>query len=239
MIPKKIHYCWFGKKPLPELALECIESWHKHMPDWEYTLWNESNFDIGFNNYCKEAYDAGKFAFVSDIARLVALKNVGGLYLDVDFKVFKSFEGLLGYKAFAGFEGSKYSPVMMGVCASEPNGEWVSEALKAYDNRHFIKPDGGVDLTTNVAFITQIMASNGFRQDGTEQDYLDCHIFPVDYFCPRHTTGEYIRTKNTYCEHKGLGSWNGSAGNWKVKLLNHFGQNNRTRLIKIKRALLG
>ena len=106
-IPKRIHYCWFGKSDFPELAQRCIASWHQFMPDFEYKLWNEDNFDVKSHPYTEEAYAEGKYAFVSDYVRLYALEREGGMYLDVDFMVYKSFEVLLAYKAFAGFEGSK------------------------------------------------------------------------------------------------------------------------------------
>ena len=239
MIPRTIHYCWFGRGEIPQLAQVCIASWHKYMPDWEYKLWNEENFDVNNASYTAEAYKAGKYAFVSDYVRLYALKQMGGVYFDVDFEVYKAFDDLLHYHAFAGIEGSKHNPVMMGVCASEPHGQWVTEMMEAYQHRHFLKPDGTPDLTTNVQFITGIMASNGFRQDGTEQDYKDLHVFPVDYFSPRHTTGEYIKTENTYCEHKGLASWSNKKKGLKDRVLDLVGQKNRTRLIKYKRKLIG
>ncbi len=237
MIPKTIHYCWFGEKMLPQLALDCIASWHKYMPEWEFKLWNEENFDVNSTPYTKEAYETDKMAFVSDYVRLWALEKEGGLYMDVDFEVYKPFDNLLHYHAFAGIEGSKRQPVMMGVCASEPHGQWVTEMLEAYRDRHFLKADGTMDLTTNVQFITALMAANGFRQDGTEQDYKDLHVFPVDYFSPRHTTGEYIRTENTYCEHKGLESWSENKKGWKGAVLKLVGQKNMTRFIKLKRRL--
>ena len=239
MIPKTIHYCWFGQGEMPLLAKDCIATWHKYMPDWEFKPWDENNFDINSIPYTAEAYKAGKYAFVSDYVRLYALKQMGGVYFDVDFEVHKAFDDLLHYHAFAGIEGSKHNPVMMGVCASEPHGQWVTEMMEAYRNRHFLQPDGTLDLTTNVQFITGIMASNGFRQDGTEQDYKDLHVFPVDYFSPRQTTGEYIRTENTYCEHKGLVSWSTKKKGWKDHVLDLVGQKNRTRLIKFKRKLIG
>ena len=238
MIPKKIHYCWFGRGEMPRLAKDCIASWHKYMPDYEYKLWNEDNFEVNSTPYTMEAYEAKKYAFVSDVARLCALEKEGGLYLDVDFEVYKPFDDLMRYKAFAGFEGSKHSPVMMGVCASEPHGEWVSEMLAAYKDRHFVGMDGTLDMTTNVQFITRIMSNGGFRQDGTEQDYKDCHVFPVDYFCPSHTTGEYLRTHNTYCEHKGISSWLETDSGWKAWLLSVLGPKNKIRIIKLKRKLL-
>ena len=239
MIPKKIHYCWFGHGALPQLAKDCIASWHRYMPDWEYKLWNEDNFDVSSVPYVKEAYEAGKYAFVSDYVRLWVLCREGGLYMDVDFMVYKSFEDLLQWKAFAGFEGSKHAPLMMGVCASEAHGEWVTEMLNAYQDRHFFLSDGRMDVTTNVQFITAVMASNGFRQDGSEQAYKDLQVFPVDYFCPRQTTGEYFRTENTYCEHMGLDSWADRNGGWKAWVKKKISQKNMTRLIKLKRKLFG
>jgi len=208
------------------------------MPDWEYKLWNEDNFDVYCNDYCREAYEARKFAFVSDYVRLWALEREGGLYMDVDFEVFKSFEPLLVHSAFAGFEGSKRNPVMMGVCASQPHGEWITEMLDSYNDRHFILTDGSYDMTPNTSFLSNIMCSKGFVMNGREQDYKDLHVFPVDYFCPRLTTGEYIRTENTYCEHLGLASWAEGNGGWKEKVLSIFGPEMRIRLIKLKRKIL-
>ena len=239
MIPKTIHYCWFGRGEMPHEAKDCIASWHRFMPDWEYKLWNEDNFDVEALPYTKEAYSAGKMAFVSDVARLKALHDEGGVYLDTDVEVFQSLEPLLKQKAFAGFEGSKHKPVGTCVMATEAGGEWVTDMLNAYKDRHFLKADGTMDMTTNVQFITAGMAANGFRQDGTEQDYRDLHVFPVDYFSPRHTTGEYIRTENTYCEHKALGSWANKKKGWKGAVLALVGQKNMTRLIKLKRKFLG
>lgn len=239
MIPKKIHYCWFGKGEIPDLAQKCISTWKKYMPDWEFKLWNEDNFDVNLIPYTKEAYEAKKYAFVSDYVRLWALEQEGGVYMDVDFEVYKPFDDLLRFTAFAGFEGSKYSPVMMGVIASEAHGDWISEQLGHYQGRHFIKEDGTFDLTTNVTFITERMREQGFLQNGKEQNYKDLHVFPVDYFCPMQTSGEYIRTEYTYCEHRGLGSWAEQAKGWKVVLGKLVGRRNMTRLIKLKRKLFG
>lgn len=238
MIPKKIHYCWFGRGEMPQAAKDCMASWKKYMPDWEYKLWNEDNFDVHCNAYCSEAYKAGKYAFVSDVARLKALHDDGGLYLDTDVEVFRSFEPLLHHHAFAGFEGCKRVLVATCVMASEPGTEWVKEQLSYYNGRHFILPDGSQDHTTNVLYMTTRMRENGFVQNGKEQDYKDLHVFPVDYFSPRHTTGEYIRTENTYSDHLGMGSWTDRNG-----LIHKFaalvGPNNMTRIIKLKRKLLG
>ncbi len=237
MIPKIIHYCWFGRAEMPELAQQCIASWHQHMPDWEYRLWNEDNFDVNSTVYTKEAYMANKYAFVSDYVRLWALYHEGGIYMDVDFMVYKPFDDLLRWDAFAGFEGSKHSPLMMGVIASVPDGKWIKEQLEAYQDRHFIRLDGTFDLTTNVCYVSSIMRKHGFVQNCKEQDYKDLHIFPVDFFCPKQTTGEYIRTSNTYCESFGLGSWVEKKNGWKDVVLRIVGEKYRTRLIKLKRKL--
>lgn len=243
MIPKIIHYCWFGRTEIPELAQNCIHSWHKHMPDWEFVLWNEENFAISTAPaYVREAYTAKKYAFVSDYVRLFALKQYGGVYLDVDFEVYKSFFPLLNNSAFAGYEGSKRSPIMMGVLASEPNGEWVTEALKQYDNRHFLLDNVKYDMTPNTSFFTNWMVEQGLVLDGKEKTFKGLHIYPVDYFCPTQTTGEYLRSENTFCEHRDLRTWNIHSG-WKYHLIKwvvtHLGPQWKVRIIKTKRRLFG
>jgi len=237
MIPRKIHYCWFGRGQMPELATMCIESWHRWMPDYEYKLWNEDNFDVNSTPYTKEAYEAGKFAFVSDYVRLYALFTEGGIYMDTDVEVLKPYDELLSLTAFTGYEGSKACPPVTGTMASEAGGEWVKEQLASYDGAHFLLPDGSMDLTTNTFRISSIMQKAGFIQNGKKQIYKDLHVFPVEYFCPRQTTGELLFTKNTFCDHHFMGSWNDSKKKSLLPLL--VGQKNMIRLIKLKRKLFG
>ena len=207
------------------------------MPGYEYKLWSEDNFDIDSNQYVKEAYEARKFAFVSDYVRLYALYNEGGLYLDTDVEVLKPFHPLMQLSGFIGFEGSKHNPVGTGTIACLRKGEWVTEQLQAYKDAHFINSDGTYDIMTNPIRISRIMAKNGFIQNGEEQDYKDMHIFPTDYFCPRQTTGEFFLTDNTYCDHHFMGSWDDQA---KTSILKRIiGQKNMTRLIKLKRIIIG
>ena len=240
MIPKKIHYCWYGRGEMPQLAKDCIASWHKFMPDWEYKLWNEENFDVNSTPYTKEAYRAGKMAFVTDYVRLYALKREGGVYMDTDVEILKPLDDLLHLKAFTGYEGSKHKPPVTGIMASEAGGEWVTEQLAAYDDAHFLLPDGTYDTTTNTWRISRIMQANGFVCDGKMAQYKDMTVFPSDYFCPHQTTGEYLLTENTYCNHHFMGSWNDKKGKgWKGKVLGLVGQKNMTRLIKLKRKLIG
>ncbi len=238
MIPKKIHYCWFGRGPMPPMALRCIESWHRYMPDYEYKLWNEDNFDINSVPYVKEAYEARKFAFVTDYVRLYALFTEGGIYMDTDVEVLKPYDDLLELSGFTGYEGSKYLPPVTGTMASEAGGEWVKEQLASYDGAHFLLPDGTFDMKTNTARISEIMKSGGFKQDGKKQVYKGMHIFPVQYFCPRQTTGEILMTDETYCDHHFMGSWSGGKRK-RASWSRLIGQKNMTRLIKLKRKILG
>lgn len=240
LIPKVIHSCWFGKGAMPELVERCIASWKMHMPEWEYRLWTEDNFDIATApQYVQEAYAARKYAFVSDYVRLWALEREGGLYMDVDFEVYKPFDDLMEqYDAFAGYEGSKRNPVMMGVIAAKAHHPWIKGMMQTYESRVFKQEDGSLDMTPNTGYFLHWMQERGFVADGVEKDWMGVHILPVECFCPILTTGENLRCERTYCEHKGLHSWSGEGG-WKAKLLSLFGQKWKTRLIKIKRRILG
>lgn len=244
MIPYIIHYCWFGGAEIPDLEKRCLASWHEHMPSWQFIRWDETNFDIAAAPlYVRQAYEARKFAFVSDYVRLWALEQYGGLYMDVDFEVFRPFDDLMDkYPAFAGYEGSKRQPVMQGVIASEPHGAWVTDMLSTYASRPFIKPDGSLDLLSNTGYFTDRLESQGMIIDGVEKDVavngtFFLHVYPVHYFCPVLTTGEDVRTEETYCEHMGESSW--AKQTWKAKVLGLVSPAMRTRLIKLKRKILG
>ena len=240
MIPKIIHYCWFGRGEMPELVQKCIASWHVHMPNWQYRLWTEENFDIASAPiYVQEAYNVRKFAFVSDYVRLWALEREGGLYMDVDFEVYKSFDDLMEqYEAFAGYEGSKLNPVMMGVIAAKAHHPWIKGMMQTYESRVFLKVDGSLDMTPNTGYFLDWMLERGFVNNGKEQDFMGVHILPVECFCPVLTTGENLRCERTYCEHKGLHSWSGNGG-WKAKMLSIMPPSWKTNLIKLKRRRIG
>lgn len=240
MIPKIIHYCWFGKGQMPELVQNCIISWRTHMPNWKYHLWSEDNFDVSTApRYVQEAYAAKKYAFVSDYVRLWALEQYGGLYMDVDFEVYKPFDDLMEqYDAFAGYEGSKRNPVMMGVIAAKAHHPWIQGMMETYESRAFLKEDGSLDMTPNTGYFLDWMQERGFVADGIEKDWMGVHILAVECLCPGLTTGENLRCERTYCEHKGLHSWSGNGG-WKAKILNLVGNKWKTRLIKLKRKILG
>ena len=154
MIPKKIHYCWFGGNPLDELGQKCLASWKKYCPDYEIIEWNESNFDINSNSYVKEAYEAKKWAFVTDYVRLYALFNYGGVYMDTDAELIMGIDAFLNEPAFSGFESTQY--ILTAIMGAEKGSEWIGLLLRDYDGRHFKKDDGSYDLTTNVKVITEL-----------------------------------------------------------------------------------
>lgn len=206
MIPKKIHYCWFGGNSLPELAIKCIESWKKHCPDYEIIEWNENNFDINCCDYVKEAYDAKKWAFVSDVVRLYALVNYGGIYMDTDVEVLKSLDDILKYEAVSGFENEKSIPT--GLMGCKKNQKLFEELLHEYDNIHFLKEDGTLDMTTNVVRITTLCLKYGLKLNNTFQIVNGFALFPNDYFCPKdYLTKKINLTENTYTIHHFDGSW--------------------------------
>ena len=238
MIPKIIHYCWFGRNPLPPLARKCIESWKKYLPDYEIKEWNEDNFDLDMYPYVREAYDNRKFAFVTDVVRLYALYNEGGIYMDTDVEVLKSLDPFLHHTAFSGFENDTNIPT--GIMASKKGGKWAKDNLDYYNNRHFVLPDGNLDLTTNVTTITNYMLKYGLRQDNTFQDFPNLITFyPKDYFCPKsYKDGKIYMTINSVCIHHFSGSWVAHNKKMKKFFLNKILGQKLTNLgVKYKRKL--
>ncbi|MSS20123.1 glycosyl transferase [Eubacteriaceae bacterium RF-744-FAT-4] len=206
MIPKIIHYCWFGGNPLSDMAKKCIASWEKYCPDYEIKEWNESNFDVNICNYSSEAYKSKKWAFVSDVARLYALVNFGGVYMDTDVEVIKPIDNLLQYEAVSGFESE--TQISTGLMASIPHQVLFEELLNDYADKHFIREDGSYDLTTNVTRITNVCNKYGFKQNNTFQMIKGFTLLPKDYLCPKdHETHKIHITNNTLVIHHFDGSW--------------------------------
>ncbi len=207
MIPKIIHYCWFGCNEKPAQALMCIESWKKYLPDYNLKEWNEDNFDITKNQYVREAYENRKFAFVTDYVRLYALYNEGGVYMDTDVEVIGSYDQFLHHHAFSGFETDGNVPT--GMMAAEKGSIWAKELLDSYKERKFVNDDGSFDMRTNTEVITNYMLEKGLILNNTYQDFPGlCAMYPADYFCPKdHRTGVIKCSKNTVCIHHFAGSW--------------------------------
>ena len=207
MIPKIIHYCWFGGNPLPELAQKCIASWKKFLPDYEIKEWNEGNYDVRKIPYIAEAYDAKKYAFVSDYARFDILYQYGGVYFDTDVEVIKDMSEILNRGAFAGVECAGALNAGLGI-ASPAAMEIYTEILESYKNEHFLNPDGTLNLKTVVTRVSEIFYKYGFKKEDTIQDIKGVRIYPTEYFCPKnYQTGKTNITKNTYTIHHYDGSW--------------------------------
>ena len=205
-IPKIIHYCWFGGKELPESAKKCIASWKKFCPDYEIIEWNESNCDLDCCAYVREAYDAKKWAFITDVIRLQVLVRHGGIYMDTDVEVVKPLDDMLAYRAVSGFE--KETQVPTGLMACEKEHPFFVELLHDYDDAHFVRSDGSYDLTTNVKRITDLCVKHGLQLNNTLQTVNGFTLFPKEYFCPKdYDCGTYTLTENTYAIHHFDGSW--------------------------------
>lgn len=205
MIPKIIHYCWFGGKPLPKSAIKCINSWKKFFPDYEIKEWNESNFDVNMIPYTKEAYAAKKYAFVSDFARFWILHEYGGIYFDTDVEVIRSMDDIVAKGAFMGFEKQTtisqkdyYIAPGLGL-ACEPKHELWHEIIKTYQELLYFSPD---KQGTVCSIISNILKLRGIKLDGFYAEYSSITLYPADYFCPQAMMGAPIEiTENTRSVH--------------------------------------
>lgn len=206
MIPKVIHYCWFGGNPVPDSVQQYINGWKAICPDYELREWNESNFDVACNDYVLEAYKAKKWAFVTDYVRLYALLYHGGLYMDTDVEVVRPLDRFLVHDAFSGFENPSCVPT--GLMGSIPGHPVVKELLDQYDGIHFVANDGSMDMSTNVERITSYFAKKGLVPNNQYQTISDFTFYPTEFFCPKDSqTLEIKATDNTYAIHHFSGTW--------------------------------
>lgn len=207
MIPKKIHYMWFGGNPLPESTKKYIDSWRKFCPDYEIKEWNESNFDIHCCKYVEEAYKAKKWAFVSDYARFFALFTEGGIYLDTDMEMVRSFDPLLKHKAFYGFASKGLTLPVFG---SEANTSFIASMLDNYHNRSFVKPDGSYDtLPLDVPALQILKDKYGLIENYQYQELQDgTAIYPKEFFYSTNAeTGKITYYPELFCVHYADASW--------------------------------
>ncbi len=236
MIPKKIHYCWFGGNPLPQDAKDYIESWKKYCPDYEIIRWDESSFDINSVPYVKEAYENRKWAFVTDYVRLYALYTQGGVYMDTDVELLKPIDCFLEHEAFSGFESETSVPT--GIMASEPKQKAIGDLLKDYDGRHFVNDKGELDLSTNVEAITKYFTDNGMLMNNQKQTVNGFTMYPYDYFCPKNSRTLKIEvTENSYTIHHFAGTWVESNTNFRKKIKKLLGPKLCGVVVKIMDAL--
>lgn len=220
MIPKKIHYCWFGRNPLPEDAQKCIASWREFFPDYEIIEWNEDNFDVNTIPYTAEAYSVKKYAFVSDFARFKILYEHGGLYFDTDVEVIKSFEDILAKGPFMGCEisNSKQIAVNPGLgLGAKHSMSFYKKVLEYYESLHFLNTDGTPNMKTVVSYTTELLENEGLRFSTEVQEIAGITIYPKDYFNPLDdNTGILKITPNTHSIHWYSKTWL-KIPSWRIK----------------------
>lgn len=206
-IPRIIHYVWLGNKPKPRKIEKCIASWERFCPDYKIIEWNEQNFDVNSHPFLKEAYDAGNYAFASDIIRLMVLIKHGGVYVDADVEFLKSIDDLLMTNdCFVGFETNDYvnTGQMFGTFSNNP---LVIEHLAQYDDLSFENCEDIHAIACPILF-TQLLKEHGLVCDGTEQRVANLHVYPIDFFNPFEVrTGKMKKTKNSYSIHWSAHSW--------------------------------
>ena len=238
MIPKIIHYCWFGGKPLPKSAEKCIASWKKYLPDYDIKRWDESNFDVNAIPYTREAYAACKYAFVSDYARFWILYHYGGVYFDTDVEVIRPIDDIINRGGFLGVESNRNGiyTVNPGLGFAATQGTAViGEMMNLYSTFHFINTDGASDLKNIVEITTDYLSSKGLQNTDEIQDCCGFTIYPKDYFCPiDYDTRELKITENTRTIHHYAESWVPRSTRFKNALSRLFGKRFMSCLIRIK-----
>lgn len=209
-IPKVINYCWIGNNEKPESVLRCIESWKEHCPDYEIVEWNDEKLYsvIESNPYTKQAYEAKAWGFVPDYLRLWIIYTYGGIYLDTDVQVIKSFDDLLLNKAFVGFEDNIYVNLGSGFGA-EKGCLFLKEHMQQYESLTFINKDGSLNRIPSPQYTTELLKTYGLKENnGSIQNIKEVLVYPPEYFCPKSfTTGITKITKRTFSIHQFDASW--------------------------------
>lgn len=207
MIPKIIHYCWFGNNPKSKLMEKCIKSWYEFCPDYEIIEWNESNIDISDCVYAQQAFENKKWSHLSDYIRYKVIYEYGGIYLDTDVELIKSLDPLLSEKAFLGFESTETVASGLGYGA-EPHHPIVLELCEAFRNMKLIHDDGSENYEIQPVITTRILLEHGLKQDNTLQHLDNITIYPTEYFAPKNYCAlKPDITKNTYSIHWFTSSW--------------------------------
>lgn len=244
MIPKVIHYCWFGHNPLPELAKKCIASWKRYLPDYQIKEWNEENFDVHCIPYTHEAYEAKKYAFVSDYARFWILYHYGGIYFDTDVEVIKPIDDIVERGAFMGCEtngvtNSSMPTVNPGLgLGASPGLNIYKELLDLYASLSFKKADGSLNLQTIVHYTTSILIQHGLKPITDICQCGEIWIYPQEYFCPKNYTTKKIKiTKKSYTIHHYAESWISPWTRFKYYISRKIGPRWSCKISQLKRII--
>ena len=199
MIPKIIHYCWLSNDPIPQQLKDCMDSWKKCLPDYEFRLWNFDRFDINSSIWVKQAFELKKYAFAADYIRLYAVYHYGGIYMDMDVEVVKSFNDLLDKDYILGYE--KAECIEAGVFGAEPNSMWLKKCLDYYTDKAFVNSDGSLNTTPLPRIMYKILKEGGLLDN-------ELILFTPEILTAKsYATGKIHRTSKTYCIHHFAGSW--------------------------------
>ena len=207
LIPRKLHYMWLGRKPIPDSLKKCMDSWKRLCPDYEIVEWNEDNYDITKHPYMKQTYEAGAYGFVPDYARLDILYNEGGFYLDTDVELKNSLDDLRYQKAFCGVE--KWQILNFGgLSGSVKFNPMIKKFLDSRNDIYFLNEDGSQNRNTCGFYDTRVALEYGYKINGTSQSIGDMNIYAYDYFHPYdYMSGIINETANTYSIHWFNGGW--------------------------------
>lgn len=219
MIKKIIHYCWFGGNKKPKIIKNCIASWKKYCPDYQIKEWNETNFDIDFCRYSREAYDNKKWAFVSDVARFYILNEYGGIYLDTDVELLKTLDGFLESN-FVAFENAKSINTGL-IMACEKDDDLCKYMLSGYTMDRFIQTDGSFNLKNVCERVTEYFVAKGLIQEDRTQRIADYVIYDTSYFNPMNMdTGRVQLKENTVSVHRYTATWVSRSDRFRGKVYN-------------------
>lgn len=245
MIPKVVHYCWFGRNQLPKLALKCIESWKKYLPDYQIKEWNEDNFDVNMIPYTRQAYAAKKYAFVSDYARFYILYQYGGLYFDTDVEVIEPIDDIIAKGPFMGCEtdanlsaeaGSNTIPTVapgLGLCCNAGHSLY-KELLDLYNKLQFMDSDGNPNLKTIVEYTTGLLSQYGLKNTNDIQKCGGIWIYPKEWFCPMSPAGDMNLTDNSRLIHHYAGSWLSPKSKIKKRIIRFLGRRISNNIVALK-----
>ncbi len=237
MIPKTIHYCWFGRNKKSRLIEKCIESWHRYCPDYEIIEWNEDNFDINICPYVTQAYEQKKWAYVSDYARFYILNEYGGIYLDTDVELLKPLDDLLENDSFAGFASDDI--VATGLIFACNKNNWLCKSvLKSYDGEEFVwdNPDKILAIGRRV---TKILTDSGLKTDGTMQTVNSTVIYPKEYFNPTDGDMRIKASDKAYSVHHYAATWFPAHKRFLNSIKRFIGSDNMKKYYSLKEKITG
>jgi len=247
MIPKIVHLCWLSGDPFPELIARCQASWKQHLPDYEIMLWNQAALGASSVPWVDESASLKKYAFAADYIRLHALFRHGGIYLDADVEVFRSFDELLGLPSFIGYEtGGDLEPAVIGAA---PGAQWIGECLAHYEGRHFVRQDGSLDLRPLPLIVREALRARYALPAAPVDGRLfledaQVMLFDASYFSPKNVhTGATSGVSHTFAVHHFDGQW--VDKNWQHRLktqthrllLNVLGASAHRKIVDAVRSL--